>query len=58
MSGKTEKTEFDKSNKNHIETLKKHMVDWYEKHPHAKWISPLQFQQAYSQWDKYSTISF
>ena len=34
------------------------MVDWYEKHPNSKWISPLKFQQAYPQWDKYTTRSF
>ena len=41
MSGKAEKIELDKSQPNIFETLKKHMVDWYEKHPNSKWISPL-----------------
>ena len=49
-----EKIELDKSNAQ----LKKHIVDWFEKHPNQKFISPMQFQNAYPQWDKYTTKSF
>ena len=53
-----EKIELDKSNAGLISQLKKHMVDWFEKHPTQKFISPMQFQNAYPQWDKYTTRSF
>ena len=57
-SSKAEKVDFDKNDAKHVELLKKHLVDWYQKHPNSKFISPLSFQQTYPQFDKYSTKSF
>ena len=58
MSGKVEKDKLDKSNSNLVARLYKHVNDWFQDHPGAKFISPRDFQNAYPEWDKYSSDSF
>ena len=48
----------DKSDANKMATLYKHMNDWFSDHPGEAFISPRDFQNAYPQWDKYSSESF
>ena len=55
---KVEKIEFDTSNENLIQILRKHMDDWFQDHPTEKFISPQHFQNMYTQFDKYTTASF
>lgn len=61
--GKSKKDEekkpsVDTSSANTMSTLRKHMDDWFEKHQHEEFISPLLFQNTYPQWGKYDVKSF